>query len=206
MSDTPTVAEFVRRAVEARLLDLHVGMPGSVVSYDRETQRASIQPLLKTPYKDPEGDRQVEQIPIINGVPVVFVGSGSFSLTWELAAGDTGFLMFAEASIDKWKTRGGEVDPIDDRRFSLSDAVFLPGLRSTANKLTGSNVHATALVIGAPLIHAGGTSSLALLAELQAMITEYNGHTHTGGTILGMTGMPNGGVAPAVGTQVLKGS
>ena len=56
-----------------------------------------------------------------------FPGAGGYRITFPVAEGDTGLLLFAESSLDKWLVSGGTVDPEDDRRHDLTDAVFLPG-------------------------------------------------------------------------------
>jgi hypothetical protein len=175
-----------------------------VESYDATTQKASVQPLIKRGYYDEKGGvRQAESLPIITGVPVLFPGGGGCRITWPIAVGDTVLLVFSEASLDKWVVTGGEVDPRDDRRHSLSDAVAIPGLRpfKNATAADGTNV-----VIEAPAeIHAGGSSALALQAELADLKSR----------IASWIPVPNDGGAslqavfsawPVPGTQVLKGS
>jgi hypothetical protein len=50
--------------------------------------------------------------------------------------GDTGLLVFADDSLDIWLSKGGLVDPLDDRHHALSDAVFIPGLRPFSNPIS----------------------------------------------------------------------
>ena len=216
IEETPTLEQVLAHAAEKRLLDVHTSIPGAVVDYDSTKQTATIQPLIRASREDEAGELIVERLPILNDVPVSFVGAGNCSITWPLAKGDTGMIFFAEGSIAKWKQTGGDVDPDDDRRFSISDAVFLPGLRSLKNKVPAAGVHATAMTLRAPLIHAGGTQSLA-----------FADHTHldsngmeTSGPITGT--LPNPGYNPMLpvgpsnpllisagsdgGTTILKGA
>jgi hypothetical protein len=103
-----------------------------VTSYDAGKRRASVQPLIRRGYLDEAGKRQTELLPIVNNVPVVFLGSGGARIKFPVRPGDTVLLLFAEASLDLWLAKGGEVDPGDDRRFSLSDGIAIPGLMHAA--------------------------------------------------------------------------
>jgi hypothetical protein len=69
---------------------------------------------------------------------VQFPGSGGYRITFPVAVGDTGLIVFSEASLDKWLVSGGTVDPADDRRHDLTDAVFLPGLRDFGHALASA--------------------------------------------------------------------
>lgn len=120
---TPSFLTALRAIVEARLADLHTSMPARVVSYDSATQRATVQPLIR----DAEGTL----LPIVHDVPVVFPVVGGGGLTFVVAAGDTGLLQVAESSTERWRAGDGSAtDAGDDRRFSLTDAFFLPGARA----------------------------------------------------------------------------
>lgn len=160
MSSTrgPTLAEVIRRSIDARLLDLRVCLPAVVTSYDASKQMVSVQPLLKQVYEDEEGARQVESLPIVNGVPVVFPGGGGFRLTFPIVDGQTlvgasvppattGILVFTDRSLDRWLSgSGAEVDPEIDHDHHLADAVFIPGLHPFGSPL--SSAPATKLTLG----------------------------------------------------------
>jgi hypothetical protein len=130
---TPSLAEVLRSALAADRSELHGAMPGRVTAYDAARRRASVQPLIRRGYLDEAGERQSELLPIVNDVPVVFLGSGGARVKFPVRPGDTVLLLFAEASLDLWLAKGGEVDPGDDRRFSLSDGIAIPGLSHVAS-------------------------------------------------------------------------
>lgn len=216
--NNPTLADVLRGALDSRLGDLHVAIPARVESYNADRQSCSAQPLVRVavPEAQVEDDsRAVERLPVINGVPVVFPGAGDYSITWPLAKGDIVLLVFSEAALDKWKTRGDDVDPGDDRRHALSDAIAIPGLRAFGGKGSaapvsgagGSGSAPDALVIQAPEIRAGGTDALALASELNALRTAFNAHVHTGVTTGGGSSgtTPSAVATPYDGTAVLKG-
>lgn len=138
----PSWAEVILRAIDSALLELHTGLPAKVVSYDPSKQSAEVSPLLKRAYEDPEDPEAttVRTIPVISNVPVVFPAGGGWSLTYDLAPGDIVYLAFSERSLDRWleAPSGVAVDPVSARRFDLSDAVALPGLRPRSAPLAGA--------------------------------------------------------------------
>lgn len=145
-SRIPRLSEVIREHILSQLSEMHIALPGRVESYDPVKQMASIQPVIKQAFIDEEGARQVERLPVIPGVPVQFPQGGGYRLTFPIAAGDSGLLVFSETSLDVWLSVGGEVDPLDDRRSHLTDAIFIPGVRSFAAPI--SDAHQTKLSLG----------------------------------------------------------
>lgn len=215
--NTPTLASVLVAILDARLADVHVAIPARVETFDATRRCVTAQPLIRHGHTDGEtGERTVERLPVINDVPVVFPGSGSFSVDWPIVKGDTGLLVFSEASIDKWLTRGGDVDPLDDRRHALSDAIFIPGLRSLNAPPGPAAPPGTMVLRTSGEIHAGGSQALALRSEindLRAFVaTQFSptGHTHTCASAGNPTTATVSSGAPPVasypGTAVLKGA
>ena len=133
-----TLQDLLARFRESMVADLHTALPGKIVKYDESTQKADVQPLIKERYTDESGAQQSRELPVIPSVPVQFPGAGGYRITFPVAVGDTGLIMFAEASLDKWLVSGGTVNPADERRHDLTDAVFLPGLRDFGHALTSA--------------------------------------------------------------------
>ncbi len=197
MSRSPTLIEAVRRAINAQLADVRVSMPARVERYDRALQQVDVQVLIKDAYTDEEGARVVEPLPVIACVPVCFPGAGSYRLTFPIAVGDTVLVVFGTGSLDVWLSQGGLVDPLDDRRFSLADAVAIPGLRDFGHPLVGDGTGAPddALTLGhdtgaqvrveqaAVRLNTAAGQLVALAnkveAELDALRTHAASHTHT---------------------------
>lgn len=150
----PQLISSLSRMIDAKLAAVHVSMPAKIISYNSAKQRAVVQPVVRRYYTSEEGVQIAEKLPAIEGVPVTFLGAGEYSLTFPLAAGVTGLLVFGECSLDKWLTTGAsDVDPDDPRRNALSDAMFYPGLRSFADAT--AQVADDAMVIGAPEVRIG---------------------------------------------------
>lgn len=130
MSRTPSWSEVIRRGVTAALEGVHTAIPGKVTRYDAATQKADVQPLIRAAYEDENGERVAASLPVVTNCPVQFGGGAGLTITYPLAVGDTGLLVFSEGSLDKWLAgRGGEVDPGIDTRFALADGIFIPGVK-----------------------------------------------------------------------------
>lgn len=136
MSERPTtLAEVIRAAIASRMTDVHTAIVARVTKYDEKLQKVTVQPTIKAAYIGEDDERKVENLPAIVGVPVSFPGGGGYRITFPIKEGDTGLLVFSEASLDVWLSKGGDVDPGDDNRFMLSSAVFVPGVRDFAHAL-----------------------------------------------------------------------
>lgn len=122
---TPTFYEMLQTIVDKNLIELNTSMPARIISYDYEKNMAVVQPELKRKYK---GEESAVLLPTISNVRVCFQRLGDAHLRLPIASGVTGQLIFNQRSIDGWIVSGGEIDPLEPRRFSLSDAVFYPGL------------------------------------------------------------------------------
>ncbi len=148
MSDdiSPTLAEVIRAALDSRLLDLHTALPGRVVSYDSDAQTADIRPMVRRALRDEDGEKVLEDLPVVPKVPVQWPRGGGFFLSMPLAEGDSGLLVFSERSIDRWRSTGEAADPGDQRTHGLSGAVFIPGVFPSAGALEDAS--GTVVVLG----------------------------------------------------------
>jgi hypothetical protein len=124
---TETLAELLLQAIRAELLDVHTCLPAKIQTYDSATQKADVIPLLKKKYRF---DDEPKDLPIITNVPVQQPSgnSGAAYMYIPVVAGDIGWVIFAERSIDTWLAgEGDSVAPRDPRHHHLSDAIFMPG-------------------------------------------------------------------------------
>lgn len=173
-------------SVDGRMADVHVAIPGRVETYDAALQKASVQPLVMRAHEGEDGGRVAQKLPVIPEVPVLFPGGGGFSVTFPVQRGDVVLLVFSEASLDKFLVRDGIVDPQDDRRHNISDAIAIPGLRNFKSPRSG--VSGTSMVVGpdsgsakiefdGSLVKVGGNQPLVTKAEFDAHV-----HPAPGGT------------------------
>lgn len=135
---TPTLADVIRVALERHGSDVHVSMPGVVLSYDATHQSAMVRPMLQARAQDPAGtgDWLPVALPDLPGVPVVFAGAGGARLTFPVATGDPCWLVFCDRSLDNWKsTTLGQVpvDPVAESQHAIADAVAFVGGRPFAS-------------------------------------------------------------------------
>ena len=153
MSQTSLAQTFATLQTNLRR-SMWTALPGRVQSFDPSKQSADIEPLVHDTWEAEDGTSQTGPLPVIPSVPVCFPGSGGWRVTFPVAKGDTGLIIFCARSIDRWLSEGGSVDPQDDRTHDLSDAVFIPGLtdfghpidpfksdRMTLGKVGGTQIH-----------------------------------------------------------------
>jgi hypothetical protein len=133
---SPSLLQVMRAVVARQLADVHTAIPARVESYDKDKQTVDVQPLVQARVPKEGGGFVVESLPVLAAIPVCFPAAGGMRLVLPIAKGDTGQVIFSEASLDAWQAKGGLVDPGDTRRFHLSDGVFYPGLHANDKPLT----------------------------------------------------------------------
>jgi len=142
---SPTLISAIRKAIEARMFDIHTALPGKVVSFDAASRTASVQPILIRILIDEDGEEEPQRMPQLPGVPVIMPSGGGWEISFELEPGDLVWLVFSERALDRWKANPSqEHDPVWDRKFDLSDAVAFPGARPFTTRKDGTPVQPTA--------------------------------------------------------------
>jgi protein gp138 len=129
----PTFSEIIERALAARVADVHVSMPGEIVSYDPATQTAVVRPGVRRVLLSEDGDQVAEELPPIENVPVSWPGGAGLTIHGVLAAGDTGDIIFSSSSHNEWQATGNVSTPGNLKPHDLGSAKFYPGLRSRKN-------------------------------------------------------------------------
>lgn len=198
------IESVILGSIDSKLERLHIATPGRVESYDETTQKASVKPLIKRGFFDENDQRQVDDLPIVNEVPVCFPGAGSYSITFPIAAGDIVLLIFSDRSLDKWlQGQGQNSDPLDDRICDLNDAVAIPGLRTFSGAT--DQVDSGALVIAGDSIKLGSKDAsdpIIRESDLAALRTYINTHTHSGVTTGGgISGSPSSLLSAITGSN-----
>ena len=136
MSITPEMAQIIAEAIDDRLIDLHVSLPGRIQSYDAITQTATIEIMVGRLLENTDGVLTSEELPVLQNVPVVFPKTSKYLLSFPIEEGDTGDVIFAESSIGQWRATGAVSAPEDVGRCTLSGAKFYPGLTVDDDALT----------------------------------------------------------------------
>ena len=111
--------------MEAMAENLHVALPGEIVSYNSSNRTATVQPVIRN-------WRQKETPPLLLDVPVFFPGNFIVPVN----KGDECLVVFADTCIDAWYQNSGVSMPISARRHDLSDGFAFVGFFSK-KKATG---------------------------------------------------------------------
>jgi len=125
--DTPTLAEALAAALDARAAQIHTAVPARVISYDAAAQTADVAPATWTGSTAP---------PVVPRVPVVWPQGGGGYLVFPLHGGDTGLLVACEADISEWRRTGEEGPAADAAVHHQANAVFIPGCNPAASTLS----------------------------------------------------------------------
>lgn len=117
--------DVINAAIENCLSKIHTSIPCVVKNYDATKRIGDIQPLIKKVLKN----GKVLSQPLIQNVPFIFLSGGDAFLSFPIKKGDTVLAFFSERSIDEWvNSNGDEIDPLDNRKHNISDAIAICGL------------------------------------------------------------------------------
>jgi hypothetical protein len=111
----------------SRLSDVNTMVPGTIVQYYGHTERkAKVKPMIR---KQTVNDYKID-LPLIDNVPVRFMGSSDVNMLFPLKKGDGVMLLFSQSPFGNWKNSDNrnQQDPGDNLRFQLSDCIAVPGL------------------------------------------------------------------------------
>lgn len=121
-----TQTELLKRAFYEMMKSVCTSVPGHILAFDPVKQLAQVQiGIVKINVDGTEFTPQ----PLIT-VPVYFCGGSNFAVEYQVDPGDEGIVIFSQRCIDGWKTTGGVAKNPIMRFHDLSDAMFLPGIRS----------------------------------------------------------------------------
>lgn len=185
--------EIAESVIQTEINKVHTAIPGTITGYDAGSNRASVRPLGH--YKT--ADYRSLEYPVIFNVPVVFPTGlgGSAGVTFPLAAGDGCLIVFSESQIDDMLSG---VDSDDPRKFSLNDAICIPGLYSSATAAASAHPGDVCLFNGGSMVRLGsgfsgttadGTSFSFSGGDLVVNGISSTHHTHPGDSG-GTTGAP----------------
>jgi len=185
---TLSFVEALREYVEREKNKLRVCMPGRVQSYNANTQRADIQPLLDDQVEGDGGDRENAPLPVLENVPVKFQTCGDVGMTFPIAKGSAVLLMFSDGSLEKFLQLGtpglATIDTGEFHQHLLQDAFAVPGLDKTTQVRDG------AVVIAGDDLRLGdkdaddGVVRLSDLEALESVIEGAGVGTSDGGLVL----------------------
>lgn len=115
-------AEALFAAIESERREINTTLDGTVVSYDRATQRATVQPKLERKF----GDNNLKA-PELQEIKVAMPGGGGYGVHYDMKAGDPVVLHVRQRSVDTSQTDGSDANGAPGRMHDLSDAIAYPG-------------------------------------------------------------------------------
>lgn len=118
----------VRTLLQAEQSEVFTALPATVVKVTTSGEyTVSAQPTVQYQQRKPDGNWNFLTLPICIHCPVITPGGGGFLLTFPLAVGDEGLLVFASRCIDNWWKQGGVQPQAELRMHDISDGFFIPG-------------------------------------------------------------------------------
>lgn len=127
-------------------------LPAQVISYDRASNRAKVQPLISI--ITTAGER-VGRAPIA-AVPVLALGGGNFFINFPLGPGDLGWIEASDRDISLFLQSAQEASPNDGRLHSFESGRFVPDAFDKytytldANALVISSLDGSTRIVMAP--------------------------------------------------------
>lgn len=117
------ISDYLQRFIDIELSQIYTSLPGQIETYDPETKKASVKPLMKKKM----ADNTELDIPVIQDVSVLWPSTANAIIHFPLARGDKVLLLFSQRSLDNWQETGQSQVPDDPRKFDLTDAICIPG-------------------------------------------------------------------------------
>jgi hypothetical protein len=116
-------------------------LPAKVISYDRSTNTAVVQPQIKMVTTN----NLLVSRAAPASVPVFALGGGGFFINFPLIPGNTGWIKASDRDISLYLQSGNEAAPNTGRLHSFEDGLFLPDVMDAIN-ISGGD--ANNMVIG----------------------------------------------------------
>ena len=123
-ADEGTLVGTFRFILNKMLQDTNGMLPARVITYDRETNRAQVQPLIMVVTTD---DSQVSRAPIAE-VPVFQLGGGNTFVNFKILPGDLGWILANDRDISLFLQSYSESRPNTFRKNNFADSLFMPHL------------------------------------------------------------------------------
>ena len=117
-----SLASLIRLAIEKSAANTDDMLPAKVISYNRATNRATVQPVIQVVTT---ANQRLSR-GVLASVPVLQLGGGGFVLSFPLAAGDLGWIKASDRDISLFLQSYNENPPNTQRKHSFEDALFIP--------------------------------------------------------------------------------
>lgn len=110
-------------------------LPAIVISYDRATNQAQVQPLIAI--VDTLGN--IVPRGSVASIQVLQLGGGGFVLSFPIKAGDLGWIKANDRDISLFKKFLGNAAPNTARKHSFEDAMFIPDTMFKSVSIAGED-------------------------------------------------------------------
>lgn len=109
---------------------IFTALPGIYQGAGKGNQTANVKAAIKGKVLNQSGAWEDREMPLLINLPIVWPGGGNFQLTFPLASGDEGLIVFAQRCIDSWWQSGGVQSQAELRMHDISDGFFIPAMLS----------------------------------------------------------------------------
>lgn len=110
-------------------------LPAKVISYDRNTNRAKVQPMV---YMVTTDGRKQSRAPVAS-IPVLQLGGGGFVLSFPIKPGDLGWIKANDRDISIFLQSLKESPPNTEFKHTFSDAMFIPDTMFKSVNIAGED-------------------------------------------------------------------
>jgi hypothetical protein len=120
-SDLDTLTGTMRSVFRKFIMGMDGCLPVRVIAYDRDTNRAQVQPLIQLL----DTSNQTYSRAQIASVPCLNIGGGGFALSFDYVPGDIGWLIANDRDISLFLQAYGEARPQTMRIKNFADGWFI---------------------------------------------------------------------------------
>jgi hypothetical protein len=120
------MAVDVNRMIDDRLLELHTGQPGRVVTFYADTYEADVELVCRRPVPHAGGGYVYEDPPVIPRVLICSFGNATNCLRVQLAKGDLVWVLHSEVSTDEFIDTGEIAQPSNVARHGIFGGIAIP--------------------------------------------------------------------------------
>ncbi len=113
--------DLAESAVKSHLERMHICVPGVIMSYDADNNKARIKLCSARKLGTSKN------LPVIENVPISFPKSSRAGFVFKLLPDDNVLLHFCDVDITSWINQGKPTIPESKRRFNLNDCYAVPG-------------------------------------------------------------------------------
>ena len=140
MSGDMTMESAMIAFFEHQMRKVYTAIPAVIIAVrSDEKQSVDVKPLINQVFADLEDDTEH---PVLLHVPLIYPSSSTSAVTFPVHPGDTVMLVFSQAGTDVFKSGDGTAQPPpDNRRFSIRDAVAIPGLFPFGSAINQASKH-----------------------------------------------------------------